>query len=371
MTDLIKPISPEHAATVAKAAAAPANASADLPRIAPPAGPCAMVLFGAGGDLTKRLVTPALYNLACTRLLPENFVILGVDRNEGSDEAWRKSLTDMIQSFVGGTGEFDPSQIDQDRWSWLTDRMFYLQGDIEDPKTYTAIGDKLTGFEQSHQTGGSALFYLAVADRFFGTVVDRLGEAKLVETRTDDPNAPWRRVVIEKPFGHDLDSAKALNARILKSLREDQIYRIDHFLGKETVQNIMTFRFANGLFEPIWNRDHIDHVADHGGRDGRCRGSGQVLRGHRRVARHGAEPCLPTPGHDRHGAAGLLRGRCDPLEEGRCLPIHQGGRAEIRGPGPIRRRHRDGQGRGRLPGRAQRRPAVQYRDLRGHAARHR
>ena len=260
MTDLIKPISPEHAATVAKAAAAPAGASANLPRIAPPAGPCAMVLFGAGGDLTKRLVTPALYNLACTRLLPDNFAILGVDRNDGSDEAWRKSLTDMIQSFVGGTGEFDPSQIDQERWSWLTDRMFYLQGDIEDPKTYDAIRDKLAGFEQSHQTGGSALFYLAIADRFFGTVVDRLGEAKLVETKTDDPNAPWRRVVIEKPFGHDLDSAKALNARILKSLREDQIYRIDHFLGKETVQNIMTFRFANGLFEPIWNRDHIDHV---------------------------------------------------------------------------------------------------------------
>ena len=223
----------------------------------PKAGPCAMVIFGGGGDLTKRLVTPALYNLATTSLLPDDFAIIGVDRADGSDETWRQSLSDMMQSFVGGTGEFDPSQIDAKAWDWLKSRMFYLKGDLQDPATYEAVKNRLAELENSHKTGGNVLFYLAVADRFFGTVVDGLGKAEL--TRTEGGEA-WRRVVIEKPFGHDLASAKALNARVLGVLREDQVYRIDHFLGKETVQNIMTFRFANGLFEPLWNRDHIDHV---------------------------------------------------------------------------------------------------------------
>ena len=226
----------------------------------PKAGPCAMVIFGGGGDLTKRLVTPALYNLATTSLLPDDFAIIGVDHSDGTDEGWRDSLTQMMQSFVGGTGEFDPSQIDQKSWDRLKSRMFYLKGDFEDPKTFEAVKSKLGELEASHKTGGNVLFYLAVADRFFATVVEGLGQAKLVATNPEDDKAPWRRVVIEKPFGHDLASAKDLNARVLKVLREDQVYRIDHFLGKETVQNIMTFRFANGLFEPLWNRDHIDHV---------------------------------------------------------------------------------------------------------------
>ncbi len=254
MNEAVKPLSPEHSARAAEA-----NASGQA-RIAPPAGPCAMVIFGAGGDLTKRLVTPALYNLACTRLLPDNFLILGIDHVEGSDQTMRDKLTETMKGFVGGTGEFDPSKLDMKAWSWLTERMFYLQGDFEDDKTFDAIRGRFDDLGKQHGTGGNALFYLAVADRFFGTVVDHLGKAKLVEANPEDPKAPWRRVVIEKPFGHDLQSAKDLNARVLKVLREDQVYRIDHFLGKETVQNIMAFRFANGLFEPLWNRDHIDHV---------------------------------------------------------------------------------------------------------------
>ncbi len=252
MSDVVTPITPQ--------SSAPADAAFSPAHSAPPAGPCAMVIFGAGGDLTKRLVTPALYNLACTRLLPDNFVILGVDRVESLDDDWRQKLTETMKSFVGGTGEFDPSKIDAQAWSWLTERMFYLQGDLEDDKTYETIKDKLAGFEKSHETGGNALFYLAVADRFFGSVIDHLGKANLVEFHEGDAKAPWHRVVIEKPFGHDLESAKALNTRVLKVLNEAQVYRIDHFLGKETVQNIMAFRFANGLFEPLWNRDHIDHV---------------------------------------------------------------------------------------------------------------
>ena len=234
-----------------------AAASAAPEPSAPKAGPCALVIFGGGGDLTKRLVTPALYNLAASGLLPADFAIIGVDHSDGSDEGWRDSLDGMMRSFIGGTGEFDPSKIDAGAWDWLKSRMFYLQGDFEDPKTFAAVKGKLAELEGSHRTGGNVLFYLAVADRFFGTVVDGLGAAALTET---DGDATWRRVVIEKPFGHDAASAKALNARVLKVLREDQVYRIDHFLGKETVQNIMTFRFANGLFEPLWNRDHIDHV---------------------------------------------------------------------------------------------------------------
>ena len=172
----------------------------------PKAGPCAMVIFGGGGDLTKRLVTPALYNLATTSLLPDDFAIIGVDHSDGTDEGWRDSLTTMMQSFVGGTGEFDPSQIDQKSWDWLKSRMFYLKGDFEDPKTFEAVKAKLGELESSHKTGGNALFYLAVADRFFATVVEGLGQAKLCETNPEDPEAPWRRVVIEKPFGHDLAS---------------------------------------------------------------------------------------------------------------------------------------------------------------------
>ena len=232
------------------------SASAAPESSTPKAGPCAMVIFGGGGDLTKRLVTPALYNLATTGLLPDDFAILGVDHSDGTDEGWRDSLSEMMQGFVGGSGEFDPAKIDVEAWDWLKSRMFYLKGDFEDPRTFEAVKARLADLAGSHRTGGNALFYLAVADRFFGTVVDGLGAAGL----TESGDGAWRRVVIEKPFGHDLASAQALNARVLKVLREDQVYRIDHFLGKETVQNIMTFRFANGLFEPLWNRDHIDHV---------------------------------------------------------------------------------------------------------------
>ncbi len=238
---------------------APTDAPAPAPAPAPKPGPCTIVIFGANGDLTKRLVTPALYNLALTGLLPDNFALLGVDHNGKDDVEWRQHLTEAMQSFVGGTGEFDPASIDQKAWGWLTERMFYQVGDFEDSATYEHLRDVLKGIDEKRGCAGNVIFYLAVADRFFGRVVDELGKAKLVEWG-DGKDKPYRRVVIEKPFGHDLPSARDLNAKILQSLREDQIFRIDHFLGKETVQNILAFRFANGMFEPLWNRDHIDHV---------------------------------------------------------------------------------------------------------------
>jgi glucose-6-phosphate 1-dehydrogenase len=224
---------------------------------APLAPPCAMSIFGAAGDLTKRLVVPALYNLAVAKRLPDEFRLVGVDLAGKTTQDWRQGLTDMMNEFVAqGGGEFEVDHIDQVAWRWLTDRMSYLQGDLNDPGTYRRLGEHLTELDRTAGTAGNRLFYLAVADRFFGAVVAALGAAELVA----ENGRKWRRVVIEKPFGHDLASAKALNADILKTLQEHQIYRIDHFLGKETVQNVMALRFANGLFEPIWNREHIDHV---------------------------------------------------------------------------------------------------------------
>ena len=233
------------------------------PRRQPPAAdPCAMVIFGAGGDLTKRLVVPALYNLSRTGMLPPNFALVGVDLAQGSAAAWCNHLYEEMKGFVGDTSaEFCLERIDEAAWKRLADRMSYIQGDINDPGLYDKLGKHLEEIAHKHRTSGNVTFYLAVADRFFGPVVDRLGESGLVETPAQGDKAGfWRRVVIEKPFGHSRSSACALNARILRSLNEDQIFRIDHFVGKDTVQNIMALRFANGIFEPIWNRDRIDHV---------------------------------------------------------------------------------------------------------------
>ena len=228
-----------------------------------PADPCAMVVFGCTGDLTKRLLMPALYNLSRTKMLPENFALIGVARTEGTAQSWRDGLHEVLKSYVNNPASgFDIDHIDEDAWKRLAEKMLYIRGDLNEPTLYEKLRVALDGAEKSHGTGGNAIFYLAIADKLFGTVVEQLGKAKLTN-QDEDKNGKhpfWRRVVIEKPFGHGLDSARELNACILRTLREDQIFRIDHFLGKETVQNIMAFRFANGLFEPIWNRDRIDHV---------------------------------------------------------------------------------------------------------------
>ena len=243
--------------TAAQLAASPAR------RRAKPADPCAIVIFGAGGDLNKRLVIPALYNLARTKVLPEKFALIGVGHGEGTTESWRNNLHDMLKSFVGkAAAEFEADEIDGNAWKQLAETMSYVQGDFTQPELYEKIRVALVEAEKTHGTQGNVMFYLAIADQFFGIVVEQLGKAKLTDQGDVQESKPrfWRRVVIEKPFGHSLESARELNASILHTLREDQIFRIDHFLGKETVQSIMAFRFANGLFEPIWNRDRIDHV---------------------------------------------------------------------------------------------------------------
>ncbi len=223
--------------------------TAALAKTAEPAPPCTLVIFGANGDLTKRLLMPALYNLSGSKLLDDKFSILGVDRDAGSDADFQGRQKAMMESFTPDKGgEFAEKSLNTEWWGWLEQRLHYMEGDFTKPETFKALTDKLGD--------GNAIFYLAVADRFFGTIIDALHAADL----TKQKEGTFRRVVIEKPFGHDLQSAKELNAHILSELDESQIYRIDHFLGKETVQNIMALRFGNGMFEPLWNRDHIDSV---------------------------------------------------------------------------------------------------------------
>ncbi len=211
------------------------------------------MVFGARGDLTKRLLTPALYNLTGTGLLAQDFRVLGVDHNDCDDATFRSGLAQFMASLVGDTtSEGAEPGFDKTRWAWLETRLSYLAGDFEDAATYAALGAKLA---EMGSRSGNVLFYLATSPRFFGDIVDQLAKAGLTSAAKG-----FRRVVIEKPFGDDLASAKALNLRILKHLDETQIYRIDHFLGKETVRNILAMRFANSMFEPIWNNRTIDHV---------------------------------------------------------------------------------------------------------------
>ncbi|GAB0116819.1 glucose-6-phosphate 1-dehydrogenase [Acidisoma sp. 7E03] len=217
-----------------------------------------MVIFGAAGDLTKRLVVPALYNLSCSGLLPDNFALVGVDLVQQDAATWRASLHDFLLSTLkkGGEGTEPGESFNEEAWNRLGCCMTYMAGNLSEDQSFEALSDHLEELDRQHNLGGNVLFYLAVAERFFGPTVEHLGRAGL----TVEAGESWRRVVIEKPFGHDLASAIALDKQVLSVLKEDQVYRIDHFLGKETVQNIMALRFANGLFEPMWNRDRIDHV---------------------------------------------------------------------------------------------------------------
>ena len=224
---------------------------------ADPAPPCILVIFGAGGDLTKRLLVPALYNLSTAGLLNEHFAVIGLDHNERTDEEFRQFETEELTSFAKQKGgEFESSDFDEKAWGRLRERLFYLTADFADKSTFTKLGKKLDEVSRAVDAAGSAIFYLATAARFFADIVEGLAAAGL----TRQEAGTFRRVVVEKPFGNDLPSAEALNKRLLAVLDESQIFRIDHFLGKETVQNMMVLRFANGIFEPIWNRNHIDHV---------------------------------------------------------------------------------------------------------------
>jgi glucose-6-phosphate 1-dehydrogenase len=227
-----------------------------LPPTPKAAPPCTLVIFGAGGDLTKRLLMPALYNLAGMKLLDDRTRILGVDRSDMDVGKWRDDLTATMQSFTTDkTAEFYTEKVDETDWGWVTERLGYLQGDITSEKTFADITAQLEEYAKA-QGAGNVIFYLALAARFFAPTIENLGKAGLLADKAD----AFRRLVIEKPFGHDLASARELDAKILGVMPERNVYRIDHFMGKEMVQNIMALRFANGMLEPVWRREYIDHV---------------------------------------------------------------------------------------------------------------
>jgi glucose-6-phosphate 1-dehydrogenase len=215
-----------------------------------PADPCIMVIFGAAGDLTRRKLIPALYNLAKAQLLSREFAIVGVAHSQMSTDDFRNKLSEDICRYTN-------SEIDSDIWEWFTRRLYYIPAEFDDKNLYSQLKTTLEKVDKDHSTHGNYFFYLATAPTFFGPVVEELAAAGLMD---EENGHRWRRVIIEKPFGHDLESARTLNQQLLKVASENQIYRIDHYLGKETVQNILAFRFANGIFEPIWNRRYIDHV---------------------------------------------------------------------------------------------------------------
>ena len=213
-----------------------------------PADSCIFVIFGASGDLTRRKLLPAIYNLAESGHLPASFAIVGVARDAMDDAAFRTLMRERVLHAEG-------EPLEADKWNPIEQRLHYLHGEFDDGALYQQLAQTLAHLQAEHGLPPNYLFYFAIPPEMFGTVGRHLADAGLTHEQDG-----WRRVIIEKPFGYDLASARALQAELAVGLQESQIYRIDHYLGKETVQNILAFRFANGIFEPIWNRRYVDHV---------------------------------------------------------------------------------------------------------------
>lgn len=212
--------------------------------------PCAMIIFGASGDLTHRKLIPALYQLSKRSLLPENFFVVGCARSEMSDEEFRKGACESISDRCNGATAEEVKE--------FTRRFYYIRGDYDDSSLYAQLKEKLVSLDGEIKTGGNHIFYLATPPGLHGKIVAKLGESSLAYEC--ESGHPCSRVVVEKPFGSDLESARALDHEMHEVLAERQVYRIDHYLGKETVQNILMLRFANSIFEPVWNQQHIDNV---------------------------------------------------------------------------------------------------------------
>ena len=214
--------------------------------IEPTPGPTTLVIFGASGDLTRRKLLPAIYRLSRRGRLPAQFAVIGIARSQMDDEAFRTQFRDSLKEFAGlGAGGDEIAES-------LASRMYYVAGETDDPAFYQRLQARLTEIDGAE----GVLFYLAIPPTVYATVIEQLGASGLA----DAPPRGWRRIIVEKPFGTDLDSARALNRLAHEHFDEDQVYRIDHYLGKETVQNLLVFRFGNGMFEPVWNRRYIDHV---------------------------------------------------------------------------------------------------------------
>src|SRR5829696_2892249 len=217
-----------------------------LPRVPEPG---VMVIFGASGDLTSRKLVPALYDLAAQRRLPLEFAVVGISRTEMSHEEFQGRLRKTLEEQRSG-------EVSDEVWESFSNGIFYMPGDSKKAETYDELKELLEKLDSERGTQGNRAFYLSSSPSLFPAIVENLGEAGLNEGE----NGGWSRLVVEKPFGRDLESAEELNAELQRYFDETQIYRIDHYLGKETVQNILALRFANGIFEPVWNQHYVDHV---------------------------------------------------------------------------------------------------------------
>ncbi len=209
---------------------------------------CTVVIYGANGDLTKRKLLPALYRLMYERRLSPGFAVVGVSRTPMSDDQFREKMRESVRKFL------EDSPFDDDVWAGFSQGLFYMPGDVNDPESYKKLATRLHEIEEARHSGGNVLFYLSTQPSQYGAAAKGIGAAGLAKGNG------WRRIVIEKPFGHDLESARALSNELHEVFPESEVYRIDHYLGKETVQNIVAFRWGNGIFEPLWNRRYVNHV---------------------------------------------------------------------------------------------------------------
>jgi glucose-6-phosphate 1-dehydrogenase len=216
-----------------------------------PSEPCSIVIFGASGDLTARKLIPAFYHLCKEKQMPPDFRIIGFARREKNDDSWRAELREALDRFSR------TKPVDEEVWRSFAAHLHYCAGDLTDGAAYERLGEKLSSFGAA-PLRDHVLFYLATQPSQFGEVIERLHAARLL--RRDSGNGGWERIVVEKPFGRDLASARLLNDELTRYADEQQVCRIDHYLGKETVQNILMFRFSNSIFEQLWNRNSIDHV---------------------------------------------------------------------------------------------------------------
>ncbi len=216
-----------------------------------PADPCAIVIFGASGDLTRRKLIPALYDLSAHACLAPRFTIVGFARSPLADEAFQASVGEAVRK----TAELGP--VDEEKWRAFAQCIAYVPGEYHQPEAFDRLAKRLAALDRERGLGGNRIFYLATPPTVYPLVVEQLGRAGLAKS---PDGKSWVRLIIEKPFGRDLDSARELNQAVLRVFDESQVYRIDHYLGKETVQNVLVFRFSNGIFEPLWNRNYVDHV---------------------------------------------------------------------------------------------------------------